>query len=73
MSPVGYRLPHFHAVYGEFEAIIEITSGRIMEGRLPPKAKKLVEEWRRKNLKDISTAWTAASLLKLPKKIRGLE
>lgn len=29
---------HFHAIYGEHEALIEIESGRIHEGYLPAKA-----------------------------------
>jgi hypothetical protein len=37
--------PHFHAIYGESEAIIEISTGRILEGRLPRSAAKLVAEW----------------------------
>lgn len=32
--------PHFHAIYGELEAIIEIRTGRILEGRLPRSAAK---------------------------------
>jgi len=37
---------HFHAIYGEHEALIEIPTGRIHEGHLPPKALQLVNEWR---------------------------
>ena len=36
--------PHFHATYGEFEAIVEISSEMILKGKMPPKAIKLVEE-----------------------------
>lgn len=37
--------PHFHAIYGESEAIVEIRTGDILEGRLPRRAAKLVSEW----------------------------
>jgi len=37
--------PHFHARYGEFEATIEITTLNILEGTLPGRALKLVQEW----------------------------
>jgi Domain of unknown function (DUF4160) len=30
--------PHFHAVYGEFEANVSISAGEVIEGRLPPNA-----------------------------------
>ncbi len=65
--------PHFHASYGDFEAIIEIKSGKVIEGKLPPKATKLVEEWRRKNLSELNSAWAAVAALKAPKRIKGLE
>jgi hypothetical protein len=34
-----------HAIYRESEAIIEISNGRILDGRLPRSAAKLVAEW----------------------------
>jgi hypothetical protein len=37
--------PHFHAVYGEHEALIEIATGRVIYGRLAPSARRLVREW----------------------------
>jgi hypothetical protein len=37
--------PLFHARYGEFEATIEIGTGRILEGTLPRRALSLVPEW----------------------------
>jgi hypothetical protein len=36
---------HFHARYGEYKARIEIASGRPLDGRLPPRAQALVDEW----------------------------
>ena len=30
--------PHFHAKYGEFEALIRIDPLGIIQGRLPPRA-----------------------------------
>jgi len=38
--------PHFHAIYGEDEAVIEIATGNVMAGGLPKRAAKLVQEWR---------------------------
>jgi hypothetical protein len=37
--------PHFHARYGSDKAAIEITSLRVLEGRLPSRALGLVVEW----------------------------
>ena len=37
--------PHFHAIYGEFEANIDIATGKVIKGKLPNAARRLVEEW----------------------------
>jgi len=36
--------PHFHAIYGEYEAEVEIASAALLEGKLPRRAKALVRE-----------------------------
>jgi hypothetical protein len=37
--------PHFHAVYGEFEGLIDIAKNEIVAGYLPPSVLGLVTEW----------------------------
>ena len=37
--------PHFHALYGGDEALIDIDTLAVLEGRLPPRAQGLVVEW----------------------------
>jgi hypothetical protein len=47
--------PHFHAVYGDFEAMISIEALELLEGRLPRRALELVLDWaelRRSELRD---------------------
>ena len=65
--------PHFHATYGEYEAVFEIKTGKLIGGNLTPKARKLVEEWRKKHLAELVAAWNAVALMKAPKRIKGLE
>ena len=36
---------HFHAKYGDFEAVVEIKTG-VVSGKLPPRVLGLVQEWR---------------------------
>ena len=36
---------HFHAGYGEFEALVSIEGGEVLEGKLPAKRLKLVLAW----------------------------
>ena len=37
--------PHFHAKYGDFEAIFSIETGEIFKGDLPKKQMRLVQAW----------------------------
>jgi hypothetical protein len=37
--------PHFHAEYGEQEALIDINTLAVIAGKLPPRALGLVMEW----------------------------
>ena len=51
---------HFHAIYGEHEALIEIETGLIYEGSLPNKALQLVDEWRMQHLDELREDWNRA-------------
>ena len=37
--------PHFHAEFGEYKAMISITTGEILEGEMPNKQLKLIQAW----------------------------
>ncbi|MBA7540887.1 hypothetical protein ES705_33190 [subsurface metagenome] len=37
--------PHFHAIYNEYRALIEIETGEILQGSLPGKQLKFVQVW----------------------------
>ena len=37
--------PHIHALYGEDMAAVDIQTGEVLEGHLPPKALDMVREW----------------------------
>jgi hypothetical protein len=52
--------PHFHAIYGEWEAQVSIPTGEIFGGRLPPRARRLVEEWRRLHRVELLQEWAKA-------------
>lgn len=40
--------PHFHAVYGEFEAVIDIETGEVISGKLPKRALGLISDGRKR-------------------------
>jgi uncharacterized protein DUF4160 len=52
--------PHFHATYGEFTAKIEIATGEVFEGDLPPRAKRLIREWTNLHRSELDENWTLA-------------
>ena len=51
---------HFHAIYGEHEALIEIETGLIHEGWLPSTAYNLVAAWRLAHLQELLEDWDRA-------------
>ncbi len=51
---------HFHAFYGEHEALIEIETGAIREGYLPRTAYDLVNQWRAMRLAELRDDWNRA-------------
>lgn len=50
---------HFHAVYGGFEATIQIDTG-VVDGRFPKRALAHVQEWRQLHHKELLDAWALA-------------
>ena len=44
--------PHFHALYGDHEILIDINTFAVFAGHLPPRALGLVIEWATKLLDD---------------------
>ena len=51
---------HFHSIYGEHEALIEIDTGRIYQGHLPATAYELVNRWRAVHLQELRENWNRA-------------
>ncbi len=41
----GHPPPHFHAIYNDFQAVINIEKNEVIEGFLPQRALNLVIEW----------------------------
>ena len=49
--------PHIHALYGDDVAAIDIQTGKIIEGHLPPKALSMVLEWTAIHREDLLHIW----------------
>ena len=51
---------HFHAEYGEYEALIEIETLSILRGGLPRRAMALVLEWAALHRQELRVDWERA-------------
>ncbi len=58
--------PHFHAIYGEYNALVTIETLEIIEGDLPSRAQKLVLEWASLYQADLLQMWNTQEFRKLP-------
>lgn len=52
--------PHFHAQYGEYEALIHISTLAIIAGKLPARALGLVMEWASLHQDELAENWEKA-------------
>lgn len=49
--------PHIHAIYNEDMAAIDLMTGNVLEGYLPPKALALVQEWITLHRDELKEVW----------------
>ena len=57
--------PHFHAIYGEYVGAIDIQTGKLIEGDLPGRALKLVQEWLKAHRKEVLDIWNTQNYTKI--------
>jgi len=65
--------PHFHALYAEYEAQINIQTLEIIKGELPKRALALVLEWANDHRSELMEDWELCSHMQTPKKISPLK
>lgn len=65
--------PHFHALYAEYEALIDIRTLEIIKGSLPKRALALVLEWAAQHRVELMEDWKLCQQKQLPKRIAPLE
>ena len=67
-----HKLPHIHAFYGDDEAVFDIKSGKLLDGKIPRKEKKLVETWILLRQNELFANWKLAVNKELPYRIEPL-
>jgi len=65
--------PHFHALYAEHEALIDLRDLRVMRGSLPRRAMALVLEWATEHRNELMEDWNLCNQLQTPKPIAPLK
>ena len=58
--------PHIHVVYGEYVGLIDIRNSEMLQGDLPSKALKIVQEWTTLNRDALLKMWETQDIQPLP-------
>lgn len=65
--------PHFHALYAEHKAQIDIKTLKIIEGFIPNRALALISEWASEHRGELFEDWELCKQRQAPKKILPLK
>lgn len=65
--------PHFHAVYGDHNAVFDIQTLQMTGGALPPRARGFIVEWAAQHQAELMAGWEAVRVGQSPAKIAPLE
>jgi hypothetical protein len=64
--------PHFHALYAEYEVLININTLEVIKGTMPRRALSLVLEWASEHRSELLEDWKLCEQHQVPKKIPPL-
>ena len=65
-SQAEHGAPHFHAVYGEYNAVFIIETLELIEGDLPDRAVRLVRDWANPIRPTLLDMWKNQEFRQLP-------
>jgi hypothetical protein len=57
--------PHFHVMYNEYRASMEIQTLNLMAGTLPARVRGLVEEWAELHQQELLEMWASQDFHKV--------
>ena len=61
-----HGVPHFHAVYGEFNGVFALKTLEMIEGDLPLRAQRMVKDWAKTNRGELTEMWKKREYKPLP-------
>ena len=65
--------PHIHVEYQGFEALIDISSGDVSQGKLPRKVAAIVKEWCHNDQEELLVNWQKAQNFEPLERIKGAD
>lgn len=65
-SQSEHGIPHFHALYGEYNGVFSIETLEMLAGDLPPRSQRLIKEWASSYQNDLLRMWETNDFKKLP-------
>mgnify|MGYP005875304687 CR=1 FL=1 len=67
-----HKMPHIHANYAEYDAVISIPQGKVLNGEMPNKKLKLIQAWVEIHQENLMANWKLAVEGQQPHKIEPL-
>ncbi len=67
-----HQAPHIHANYAEYDAVISIPEGDVIQGEIPNNKLKLIKAWIEIHQEDLLADWKLAVEGQQPHKIEPL-
>jgi hypothetical protein len=72
MDNKQHNLPHIHVKYQEYEVVVSIPEGDVLEGSIPSSKMKLLQAWMEIHKDELVADWELAVSGEKPYKIEPL-
>ena len=66
LKPKEHELKHIHAIYGDYLGVFDIETFEMINGDLPNRAKKFVQEWMTMYKNELIKMWDTQNVYHLP-------
>jgi shikimate kinase len=67
-----HKLPHIHVKYQDYEVVLQLPNGEILEGKIPISKMKLIQAWIELHKDELMADWDLAVCGEQPYKIEPL-
>ncbi|MCX6579843.1 MAG: DUF4160 domain-containing protein [Candidatus Aminicenantes bacterium] len=64
-----HGVPHFHAIYGDYNGVFNVKTLEMIEGDMPARAIRMIKSWAKAYNMELMEMWKTQQYIQLP----GLE